>query len=200
MFFYLCSQILNDCIINQPFLSLVQKSPRLKNITYRGLVHCKCFDHKNYRYWKLRGPCRETLHYLWKRTVRIAGKPVIIIGSVIIMGFPCNSYSPFPQLVQIFPAGTRQFQVPVVFMVKTLVVYVFLNSEKCNLMILETSPSSSILTLCLLFDFPVTCCLVSKLLFAKGKGQAIYHTVLQGYALLGFKSNPVLDQMQSQQS
>ena len=58
-------------------------------------------------------------------------------------------------------------------------------------MILETSPSSSILTLCLLFDFPVTCCLVSKLLFAKGKGQAIYHTVLQGYALLGFKSNPI---------
>ena len=43
-------------------------------------------------------------------------------------------------------------------------------------MISETSPSSSILTLCLLFDFPVTCCLVSKLLFAKGKGQAIYHT------------------------
>ena len=38
-------------------------------------LHCKCFDHKNYRNWKLRGPCRENLHYLWKRAVRIVGKP-----------------------------------------------------------------------------------------------------------------------------
>ena len=37
--------------------------------------HCKCFDHKNYGDWKLRGPCRENLHYLWKRAVRIAGNP-----------------------------------------------------------------------------------------------------------------------------
>ena len=63
-----------------------------------------------------------------------------------------------------------------------------IQDSRFNLILSETSPSSSILTLCLLFDFPVTCCLVSKLLFAKGKGQAIYHTVLQGYALLGFKS------------
>jgi hypothetical protein len=33
------------------------------------------FDRKNYGDWKLRGPCRENLHYLWKRAVRIAGKP-----------------------------------------------------------------------------------------------------------------------------
>jgi hypothetical protein len=38
-------------------------------------LHCKCFDHKSYGDWKLRGPCRENLHYLWKRAVRIAGKP-----------------------------------------------------------------------------------------------------------------------------
>ena len=71
------------------------------------LLHCKCFDHKNYGDWKLRALCRENLHYLWKRAVRI---------------FPCN-YSPFPQIVQIFPAGTLQFLVPVVFMVKKVAVY-----------------------------------------------------------------------------
>ena len=38
-------------------------------------THCKCFDHKNYRDWKLQGTCRENLHYLWKRAVRIAGNP-----------------------------------------------------------------------------------------------------------------------------
>jgi hypothetical protein len=31
--------------------------------------------HENYGDWELRGPCRENLHYLWKRAVRIAGKP-----------------------------------------------------------------------------------------------------------------------------
>ena len=41
---------------------------------YKG-VHCKCFDHKSYGDWKLRGPWRDNLHYLWKRAVRIAGKP-----------------------------------------------------------------------------------------------------------------------------
>ena len=39
------------------------------------IVHCKCFDHRNYGDWKLRGPCRENLQYLWKRAVRIAGNP-----------------------------------------------------------------------------------------------------------------------------
>ena len=34
--------------------------------------------------WKLRGPCRENLYYLWKRAVRIAGYPVMITGPVII--------------------------------------------------------------------------------------------------------------------
>ena len=38
-------------------------------------THCKCFDHKNYRDRKLQGTCRENLHYLWKRAVRIAGNP-----------------------------------------------------------------------------------------------------------------------------
>ena len=41
------------------------------------LLPCKFLPHENYGDWKLRGPCRENLHYLWKRAVRIAG-------------FPCN--------------------------------------------------------------------------------------------------------------
>ena len=45
-----------------------------------SIVHCKCFDHKDYRDCKLQGTCRKNLHYLWKRAVRIAGKP-------------CNNYS-----------------------------------------------------------------------------------------------------------
>ena len=42
--------------------------------------------------------------------------PIILIGPVIIKGFPCNSCSPFPKIVQFFPAGTPQFPVPVVLM------------------------------------------------------------------------------------
>ena len=39
------------------------------------VTNCKSFDHKNYGDWELRGPCRENLHYLWKRAVRIKWKP-----------------------------------------------------------------------------------------------------------------------------
>ena len=39
------------------------------------VLHRKCFDYKNYGDWKLQGPCRENLHYLWKRAVKIAGNP-----------------------------------------------------------------------------------------------------------------------------
>ena len=35
----------------------------------------KIFTYENYRDWELRGPCRENLHYLWKRAVRITNKP-----------------------------------------------------------------------------------------------------------------------------
>ena len=38
--------------------------------TVRPLLHCKCFDYKNYGDWKLQGPCREHLHYLLKRAER----------------------------------------------------------------------------------------------------------------------------------
>ena len=38
-------------------------------------LHCKFLPHENYGDWELRGPCRENLHYLWKRAVRISGKP-----------------------------------------------------------------------------------------------------------------------------
>ena len=70
-------------------------------------VHCKCFDHKNYGDWKLRGPCRENLHYLWKRAIRIAGKPH-------------DNYR------------TLQFPVPVVFMVKTFAVYTDQKHQKLS--------------------------------------------------------------------
>ena len=45
---------------------------------------------------------------------------MIITGPIIINGVARNSYSPFPKIVQIFPAGTPKFPVPVVFMVKNL--------------------------------------------------------------------------------
>ena len=48
--------------------------------SWKTKVHCKFLPHENYRDWKLRGPCRENLHYLWKRAVRI-------------VGFPCNFFS-----------------------------------------------------------------------------------------------------------
>ena len=38
------------------------------------------------------------------------------------MGIPSNSYSPFPWILQIFPAGASQFPVSVVFIVKTFAV------------------------------------------------------------------------------
>jgi hypothetical protein len=44
------------------------------------LVHCKFLPHENYGDWKLRGPCRENLHYLWKRAVRITKKPYVCCG------------------------------------------------------------------------------------------------------------------------
>ena len=59
------------------------------------LVHCKCFDHKNYGDWKKRGPCRENLHYLWKRAVRIAG-------------FPSN-YGVLPQFLQPLSLDSADF-------------------------------------------------------------------------------------------
>ena len=58
-------------------------------------VHCKYFDHKNYGDWKLRGPCRENLNYLWKRAVRIAG-------------FPCNCRVS-PQFLQPFSIDSADF-------------------------------------------------------------------------------------------
>ena len=55
-------------------LSCINPNFDLSNLT-EGKVHYKCFDHKDYKDWKLRGTCRENLHYLWKRAVRIAGFP-----------------------------------------------------------------------------------------------------------------------------
>ena len=62
---------------------------RLKNINIDNtgymfkenfVVHCKFLPHENYRDWKIQGPCRENLHYLWKRAVRIKNKPYVCCG------------------------------------------------------------------------------------------------------------------------
>ena len=83
------------------------------------MQHCKCLDHKNCGDWKLWGPCKENLHYLWKRAVRIAGKP--------------RNYKETPQFLQTlpidsadFPAGTPKFPVPVLFMVKIFAVWIII--------------------------------------------------------------------------
>jgi hypothetical protein len=61
-------KIVVSLFIQETFIRGVAKSENL------GRQVVKCFDHKNYGDWKLRGPCRENLHYLWKRAVRIAVK------------------------------------------------------------------------------------------------------------------------------
>ena len=71
------------------------------------MLHCKYFDHKNSGDWKVRGPCRENL---WKRAVRIGGKPRDNYRS-------CNYHGVSPQ----FPS-------PIVFMVKTFAVYLLPSS------------------------------------------------------------------------
>jgi hypothetical protein len=53
-----------------------QASTRKKNPIMNYELHCKFLPHENYGDWELRGPCRENLHYLWKRAVRFAGKPL----------------------------------------------------------------------------------------------------------------------------
>ena len=70
--------------------------------SYTIYVHCKCFDHKNYGDWKLRGPCMENLHYLWKRNVRIAGKPRDNYRS-------CNYHGVSPQFLQPFSIDNAGF-------------------------------------------------------------------------------------------
>ena len=44
------------------------------------VLHCKFLPDENYGDWELRGPCRENLHYLWKRAVRITKKPYVYCG------------------------------------------------------------------------------------------------------------------------
>ena len=73
-----------------------------KNLSQNQRTHCKCFDHKNYGDWKLRGPCRENLHYLWKRAVRIAGKPRDNYRS-------CNYHGVSPQFLQPFSIDSADF-------------------------------------------------------------------------------------------
>ena len=65
-------------------------------------IHCKCFDHKDYGDWTLRGPCRENLYYLWKRAVRIAGKPCD--------NYRTNNYHGVsPQFIQPFSIDSTDF-------------------------------------------------------------------------------------------
>ena len=53
---------------------LIFKPPSWSDWQQKRQLHRKFLPHENYGDWKLRGPCRENLHYLWKRAVRIAGK------------------------------------------------------------------------------------------------------------------------------
>ena len=83
-------------------VELLEKRPlvsSLEHIQYLNLrfdanLHCKVLPHENYRDWELWGPCRENLHYLWKRAVRNAGKPLDIYRS-------CNYHGVSPQSVNI---------------------------------------------------------------------------------------------------
>ena len=50
----------------------------------------------------MRGPCRENLHYLWKRAVRIAGKPHDNYRS-------CNYPGVSPQFLQPFSIDSADF-------------------------------------------------------------------------------------------
>ena len=52
-----------------------QASTRKKNPIMNYELHCKFLPHENYGDWELPGPCRESLHFLWKKAVRIARKP-----------------------------------------------------------------------------------------------------------------------------
>ena len=61
--------------IGQSALVLMMFRQKIGQLMNELKLHCQCFHHKNYGDWKLQGPCRENLHYLWKRAVRIAGKP-----------------------------------------------------------------------------------------------------------------------------
>ena len=65
-------------------------------------IHCKFLPHENYRDWELRGPCREKLHYLWKRAVRIVGKPHNNYRS-------CNYHRVCQQLLQPFSIDSANF-------------------------------------------------------------------------------------------
>ena len=65
-------------------------------------IHCKFLPHENYGYWKLQGPCREKLHYLWKRAVSIAGKPS---GNYRSYNYP----GVFPQFLQPFSIDSAAF-------------------------------------------------------------------------------------------
>jgi hypothetical protein len=76
-----------------------------QRIQQQMYVHCKFLPHENYGDWKLRGPCRENLHYLWIRAVRIAGKPSDNYRS-------CNYHGVSPAIL----TGTPQFPIPAIFM------------------------------------------------------------------------------------
>ena len=68
-------------------------------------VHCKFLPHENY------GDCKNCVE-TW---------------------FSCNSYIPFPLIVQIFPAGTPQFPVPIVFMGKKFAVQTIIYCRETHL-------------------------------------------------------------------
>ena len=71
---------------NMGSLSLYLMPENDSNFTAKVNYTAKFLLHENYGDWELRGPCREHLHYLWKRAVRIVGKPFSIDSA----DFPCR--------------------------------------------------------------------------------------------------------------
>ena len=89
-------------------------------------LHCKCFDHKNYGDWKLRGPCRENLHYLWKRAVRIAGKPRDKYRAYDYHGVSPQFLQPFTIDSTDFPCRDPAISSPRTFYGQNICIVVFL--------------------------------------------------------------------------
>ena len=61
-------------------LSYLQYRKALKMKKGCKPIHCKCLPHENYGDWESQGPCRENLHYLCKRVVRIRKKHYVCCG------------------------------------------------------------------------------------------------------------------------
>ena len=81
MYIHIHSENLN---LLDSLILIVTQVTRILAIHQKGyvghFVHCKFLPHQNYGDWELQGPCRENLHYLWKRALRITTKTYVYCG------------------------------------------------------------------------------------------------------------------------